>query len=80
MDKERAKKIEHLMIQLRECNDLLELIEGKIEEKKFHGFAVEYYISGFPTFRTPIPQELNQDIKELIKERKEEIEQEIEKI
>lgn len=80
MDKERAKKIEHLMIQLRECNDLLELIEGKIKEKKFHGFAVEYYISGVLTFRTPIPQELNQDIKKLIKERKEEIEQEIEKI
>lgn len=76
MDKERAKKIEQLMIQLRECDQLLELIEGK----KFHGFAVEYCISGFPTFRTAIPQELNQDIKKLIKERKEKIEQEIEKI
>ena len=76
MDKERAKEIEHLMIQLRECDDILELIE----ETKFKGFALEYCISGFPTLRTAIPQELNQDIKKLIKERKEKIEQEIEKI
>ena len=63
MDKERAKTIEQLMVQLRECDHLLDLIEGK----KFHGFAVEYCISGFPTFRTAIPHELNKDIKELIK-------------